>query len=425
MRAWIRRQPSHRISSTASILGRRRTFSPVGSFRSPVAGAEHPEPPAAPSAVFVAKYRPTRDARVGLCGYGLGTMNSPSSPAIGILANPMSGRDVRRLVARAGHQTIEAKRSAIARIAVGAAAAGVRRIVILREPLRVSTGALESLAVPLDIEVLDVASRLDASDTTEAARGMREAGCGAVVVLGGDGTNRIFAKAWPTARIIPVSTGTNNVFPRLIEPTLAGAAAGLVALGVVDPSLVAPRCKTVRVTLSDARNHPELSDLALVDAALLVDDQPGNLMPFEPGKLRTLVLTRAEPAAIGTSPIGGLLEPAGANDNFGVLVHCTGHDGGGKPLLVPISPGLYRPVHVAGARRLALGEVVEIEGPGLLALDGDRMHVLAEGEIARLEVRRDGPQVIDVELALTLAARSGHFLGRTLEDRSGGLPGCC
>ncbi len=351
-------------------------------------------------------------------------MKPSPAPAIGILANPMSGRDVRRLVGRAGHQTVEAKRSAIARIAVGAAAAGVRRIVVLREPLRVSTGALESLAVPLDVETIDLSARLDASDTTHAARGMRAAGCGAVVVLGGDGTSRVFAQAWPDAPIVPVSTGTNNVFPRSIEPTLAGAAAALVALGVVDAGAVAPRCKTVRVALDETLGDPT-ADLALVDATFLADDHLGNLLPFEPGKLRVLVLARAEAAAIGTSPIGGLLEPAGADDDFGVLVRCTSHGGGGRPLLTPISPGLYRPVHVAEARRLAFDEEVEIVGPGLLALDGDRLYALPPTARARLCVRRDGPRVIDVERTLGFAARAGYFLDRVLEDPSAMLPGCC
>ena len=55
---------------------------------------------------------------------------------------------------------------------------------------------------------------------------MREAGCGALVVLGGDGTQRAVAKAWRDAPLVPLSTGTNNVFPLHVEATAAGLAAG-------------------------------------------------------------------------------------------------------------------------------------------------------------------------------------------------------
>lgn len=341
--------------------------------------------------------------------------------AVGILANPRAGGDVRRLAARASTSTLESKRNQVTRAAVGARAAGVERVVIVRDPMRVSVAALENLALDLDVEVLDVGARHDALDTARAAQAMRNAGCGALVVLGGDGTNRILARAWPDAFIVPVSTGTNNVFPRMIEATLAGAAAGLVASGRLAGRDVSRRAKQVRLRLDDGRE-----DLALIDAGLFVDDIVGNLMPVEPQKIRTVVLARSEPAAVGLSPIGGLLEPAGADDDFGVVVTCSAHGDGGRPLLVPISPGLYRTVHVRDARRIALGETVSLRGPGVLAFDGDREILLAAGEKAALRIERAGPHVISVERALGLAAERGLYLDREpLRDGHGILPECC
>ncbi|MBM4268055.1 MAG: ATP-NAD kinase [Deltaproteobacteria bacterium] len=343
------------------------------------------------------------------------------SPAVGILANPRAGSDVRRLAARAGSSTLEGKRSQVTRAAVGACAAGVRRIVIVREPLRVAVGALESLAIDIDVEVVDIGARLDAKDTERAAEAMRAAGCGALVVLGGDGTNRALARAWPEACVVPVSTGTNNVFPRMLEPTIAGAAAGLIASGRLPTEDLARPVKQVRVALPDGSQ-----DLALVDVGLLADDAVGNLMPVEPAKIRSVVLARAEPASVGLSPIGGLLEPAGEKDDFGVLVACTAHADGGRPLLVPVSPGLYRTVHVASARRVALGEEIVLRGPGVLAFDGDRDHALRAGEHAVARVVRGGPRVIDVERTLAAAAASGLYLDRgPFRDGHGLLPDCC
>jgi hypothetical protein len=152
-------------------------------------------------------------------------------------------------------------------------------------------------------------------------------------------------------------------------------------------------------------------------------------MPFEPARLRRLLLARAEPTAVGMSPIGGLLEPCGVQDDFGVEVACTSPGNGSRPLLAPISPGLFRTVHVASARRVPLGEEVTIEGAGVLAFDGDRERALAPGQRARLWVRRDGPRVIDVDVALVAAARAGVFVDRDhwhdAFDRALGDLDCC
>ena len=49
--------------------------------------------------------------------------------ALGIVANPASGKDVRRLVARASVFDNQEKRAIVVRALTGAAAAGVRRVV--------------------------------------------------------------------------------------------------------------------------------------------------------------------------------------------------------------------------------------------------------------------------------------------------------
>ena len=132
----------------------------------------------------------------------------------------------------------------------------------------------------------------------------------------------------------------------------------------------------------------------MIDAVLVEDDHPGSLLPFDPGKIRRVVLSRAEPTSVGMSPLGGLLEPCGRDDDFGVEVRCTAPGGEGRPLLAPISPGLYRTAHVAEARRIPLDVPVTVEGPGLLEFDGDRERVLGPGEKAEIRVVRDGPWVI-------------------------------
>ncbi|MBW2242538.1 MAG: NAD(+)/NADH kinase [Deltaproteobacteria bacterium] len=341
-----------------------------------------------------------------------------------MIANPMSGRDVRRLVGRAQTHTPDAKRNQLQRAVVGAVAAGVKKVLLVRDLFRVSERAVDLLRLGADMEFLDI-GRLETkpSDTLRAVEAMRKAGCGALLVLGGDGTQRLVAKAWPDAPLLPLSTGTNNVFPETVEATTAGAAAGLVACGRVQLAEVAVRAKLVRAVYEDGAES-----LAVIDGVLVADDHPGSFMPFDPEKIRHMLLSRAEPGSIGMSPIGGLLEPTSAEEDFGVVVECTARGEGGRPLLVPVSPGLYRTAYVKSVRRVGLDEEVVMRGPGLLEFDGDRERVLAAGERVRLRVVREGPWVIDTARAMRVAAQRGLYLDPphwhdASDTRTG--PGCC
>jgi len=349
-----------------------------------------------------------------------------NSGTLGIIINPHSGRDARRLFARAGTSTIEDKRNQVTRIVVGAAAAGIEKILLSRDSFRIASAATEALSIDVDCELLNLELTGRGIDSQIAALAMRDAGCAAVVALGGDGTSRAITQAWRDVVLLPLSTGTNNVFPFDVEATVAGAAAGLVASGRLGLEDAARRAKILEVACEDGRES-----LALIDAALLVDDHPGSLLQADPEKLARILLTRAEPASVGLSPVGGLVMPCHANDDFAVEVQTRPEphpERTGKSLRMPISPGLYATVGLEAVERIELGAEVHWTGPGLLAFDGDREIVLGDGEGVTLCVARKGPWVIDPTRAMVAAAERGLFLdlGHWHDQRNGAKgAGCC
>ena len=332
----------------------------------------------------------------------------------------MSGRDVRRLAGRASTMTHEAKRDIVARIATGADAMGVTDIYVTREPFRIASAALEQIPLKARVHVIEHELANDAGDTQRSMAAYLEAGARSFVSLGGDGTNRALVremlKAQQTERhpdldnlvLVPLSTGTNNVFPILAEPTIAGMVAGLYSNQRV-PLTFAPRAKVLHLELDDG-----VQDIALIDIVHLKDDHVGNLLPFAAEKLTQMVLARAEADAVGMSPIGGYLEVVDAAADHGLWVQM----GGGRRLNAPLSPGLFAEVFVSDHTRLGFDESVEFSAPGVLALDGDRDHKLVAGASARVVVRRDGPLVPDLADVMRFAADTGIMAAATTETTS-------
>ncbi len=298
--------------------------------------------------------------------------------------------------------THEAKRDIVARIAAGLDAAGVSDIFVTREPFRIASMALEYMPLRARVHVLEHPIANDARDTERALAAFLEKGCRTIVSLGGDGTNRAIVRAAPDIDLIPISTGTNNVFPRLVEPTIAGLVAGHLARGNVSRELLV-RTKVLHVRLADGGR-----DIGLIDAVQLGNDHVGNMLPFDPDRLVRILLTRAEPDAIGMSPIGGFLDIVEASDDFGLLVEmATPSQPATRTFEAPLSPGLFRKVAIASTTRVPIDVPVLFKGPGVLALDGDRDHKIPKGGGVSVTIRRDGAWIIDVATAMRTLVAAG------------------
>jgi hypothetical protein len=321
---------------------------------------------------------------------------------VGICCNPASGKDVRRLVARASVFDNQEKQAIVRRAVVGAIAAGARHFRYVPDTHDLAETALADFAGQVDAKAVEGPRTSSVLDTIRGATELAAAGCGAVITLGGDGTNRAFALGWRDAPLLPVSTGTNNVFPRMVEATLAGVAAGFVATGRAPLDESARRSKAVSLEIAG-----EKPDLALIDAVLTQDRFVGARALLDADRLVLALLTRAEAAGVGITAIGGLLDPLAEDEDAALLLE---FGAGGVCVHAPIAPGLFQDVPVRSARRVAFGEPVEVRGAGALAFDGERERVLAPAQRAILRVSRDGPWVIDVPRVLARAAREGWLV---------------
>src|SRR5262245_5353705 len=175
--------------------------------------------------------------------------------SVGIIANPASGKDIRRLVAHGSVFDNDEKVSIVRRVLLGLEAVGVERVWIMPDRFGIGLKALDGLKLAIEASLLEMPVFFNQDDSRRAAGLLAERGARCIVTLGGDGTNRAVARGCGDLPLMPISTGTNNVFPIMIEATTAGLAAGLVACGQTDAAVAyAPR-----IDIYLASPHPSTS----------------------------------------------------------------------------------------------------------------------------------------------------------------------
>jgi predicted polyphosphate/ATP-dependent NAD kinase len=333
---------------------------------------------------------------------------------VGVIANPASGRDIRRLVTGGSVFDNAEKASMVFRLMAGLGAAGVERVLMMPAGDGVSSGVirryrnrghfLAGARFP-ELETLDWTPTGTERDTVRAVSAMCEAGVAAIAVLGGDGTHRLVARECGEVPLCALSTGTNNAFPEMREATVAGLAVGLLVTGRVDPDetgIVRERSLAVSV------DGGERSDLALVDVAAVASHFVGARAVWKPDEVSELVVAFASPSAVGLSAVAAQLEPIRRGEE-GLHVRFAPPEEAAILLDVPLAPGFVTRMGVREHRRLALGDVVELSpGSGTIALDGEREFARTIGDRVSVEFAT-GPLRIDVD-AVMAAAGQGRVL---------------
>lgn len=327
-------------------------------------------------------------------------------PTIGIIANPASGKDIRRLVSYATTIDNREKVNIVKRITLAAQSMGIDRILFMPDTFQIGRTVMSDLArdglLEAELCVLDMPITASYEDTIRAAELMEAMGAGCCVVLGGDGTSRAAAKGLDETPILPVSTGTNNVYPTLTEGTVAGMAAAAAA--ILGPS---ENCR-IRDKRIEISINGRFADIALVDAVITADLWVGAKAIWDTGKLRRVIATRCHPASIGFSSVAGCVGVVRDTDDFGVdaVLGDTG-----ERVLAPVAAGVLSPVRLSHIERMPLDRPLNIplSEPCMIALDGERELRGRRGDVLTFTVTRRGPQRVKIREALEEAVARGLF----------------
>ena len=256
------------------------------------------------------------------------------------------------------------KVNTLRRLLVGLEAVGIEQVVGMPDASNLCRRSRDEAQVSLELELLDMQVYHEEGDTIRAATMMGEMGVDCLVTLGGDGTNRAAATGSGQIPMVAISTGTNNVFPTMVEGTLAGLAAGLVAQGKLDLSRISTVSKTLNVYIDG-----QYREMALIDMAFSQERFVAARAIWDLSTLYEVFLTRAEPTSIGLAAVGAALQPVTLAEEGGLHYVLDSSQGDyqprqptGRPLRLPAGygAGCHRARRGPGGAHPALGTA----GPG-------------------------------------------------------------
>lgn len=327
--------------------------------------------------------------------------------SIGIIANPASGKDIRRLVSHATVIDNNEKFNIVERIILGAQQNGVDKVYIMPDPYNMGYRVMDKLKISgelkCEIEVLDFFKVDGVEDTYKAVQWMNEKKVGCIVSLGGDGTNRAVAKKIKETPLIAISTGTNNVYPDMIEGTIAGIAAAVVASHKFNKNSYSKRDKIIEIY-----HDGQLKEIALIDAVISRDAFVGSRAIWRIEDIEKIFVARSHPASIGFSAVVGAKTMISEADDFGAFV-CIEEKA--TKVLVPMAAGIVLPIGTTWPKLLNFGEKYEFTTycRGTIALDGEREIEFQKNQTFTFEICRNGPWHVEVKKAIEVGQINGFF----------------
>jgi len=323
--------------------------------------------------------------------------------SVGIIANPASGRDIRRLVAHGSVFDNSEKVNIVRRILLALNNLELDKVYIMPDSFGIGKEAVDGLwgdekeNFKLEVDILKMQLTNTSEDSFTAAALMEENNVDVIIVLGGDGTNRVVVKALKNTPILSLSTGTNNVFPIMAESTMLGLAAGLYTkLSAEERKKVKRPIKWIEIIKDE-----ELIDIALIDAVVVNESYIGSRALWHTELIEEVFVTRSTSYDIGMVSIAGRLAEVEAKDDEGVFLR-VGEKG--KVVKAAIAPGVIKNIPIAEWRKVKQEEFIELSPKKrIIALDGERELVIKENEKISMKLSTSPADFLEYREVLKLA----------------------
>ncbi|QGA68960.1 ATP-NAD kinase family protein [Sulfolobus sp. E11-6] len=316
--------------------------------------------------------------------------------SVGIIINPESGRDIRRLVAKASFISNYTKIDAIKRFLYGLnIASSVDEVVFMPDFYGLSLDIISDIShdVKFKLRTLEMTIENTADDTINASKYMVESGVDVIVSAGGDGTLRaVYKGAGDKVPILGLSLGTNNVLGALYEPTILGMMLGLLLKDNFISNAV-ERTKTIKLFVNN-----EFRNLALVDLTLIEGWYVGARAIWDEYSLRYAFISKGEFGDVGISSIASLSRPITFQDDLGLMVK---FGLGGIKINAVLAPGLVKEVFIDEINTLKLAQEVHIPSHNyVIAFDGEREMTVNSKDEVMVRIDRDGPLLVNISKSL-------------------------
>ncbi|NLJ49454.1 MAG: hypothetical protein GX428_07710 [Candidatus Atribacteria bacterium] len=309
---------------------------------------------------------------------------------IGLVVNPAAGKDIRRLVAYGSVFGNREKINYTIRILLGfdQITTVPVKLVYMPDPYELVETVIDEIGKSLkniQFEKAPIPVFGDEADTTHFTQYIaKEPNVSALIVLGGDGTNRLVARYSRKIPLFSISAGTNNVFADDIEPTIFGMALGYFMNGWVKKDQVLERKKVLRIFQENIEK-----DIALVDVVFLDKKEIGARAVWDSSLVKFVVVTQTDSMKTGLSAIVDRVVKISSQDHYGGYVF-PNHSG--RMVSVAIAPGLVQKIGIGEWGYLQENQSIPINHTeGIIALDGERELPVRLGENWTVLLDKNGP----------------------------------
>ena len=315
--------------------------------------------------------------------------------SIGIIVNPNSGKDIRRLVASASSVSSQHKSNELVKVYEGISKEGINKVYIMPDFSDISRKSREKYSNLIETEIIKTSSLDEELTTIEAAKKMEKLDLSCIIVFGGDGTARLVSNYVKKTPILPISTGTNNLFPENIDGTVAGMVAGKYSK-IDNKNFFYERVKKLDVYFEN-----KLVDSALVDIVSCKIPYVGARAIWEMDSISEIFVNKISPYGIGFSSIGFNLGQS--LDKYHSMYIDISNDQKkcSKKIYAPIAPGKIEEILINNWKLFKKNEIINIRlKKGTLALDGERRIEFSDNNV-NIRINHNGPKCLKIKEILS------------------------